>query len=293
MRFRLECIECIVRQARRTAERCTSDPACRLAIIKETMRRLCADPLDRSPAEHSLAAYTAAMELSGAADPFRESKREQNAAALAMYPALRARVAGSPDPLRIAAKLAVAGNVVDLGVGLAFDVREEVEKVLDGALAVDHFAHFREELASARTLLFLCDNCGEIVFDKLFIETMRARLPALRVFAAVKGAPIINDATLDDAAAAGLAEAAEVVSTGCACIGAPRGVVAPPLAGLLDSCDLIIAKGQGNFETAGGPPRPMYFLLKAKCPCVAEELGVRFGDVVFMRRPAPPRAPEA
>ncbi len=287
MRFRLECIECIVRQARRTAERCTSDPARRLAIIKETMRRLCADTLDRSPAEHSLVAYAAAMELSGAADPFRESKAEQNAIALDMYPALRERVMRSPDPLRTAAKLSVAGNVIDLGVALTFDVRDEVEKVLRGTLAVDHFARFGEELASARTLLFLCDNCGEIVFDKLFIETMRAHLPALRVFAVVKGAPIINDATLDDAAAVGLAEAAEVVSTGCACIGAPRGVVGPRVAELLDSCDLVIAKGQGNFETSGGPPRPMYFLLKAKCPCVAEELGVRFGDVVFMRRPAP------
>ena len=287
MRARLDCVECIVRQARRTAELCTPDPALRLAIVKETMRRLCADPFDRSPAEHSLAAYAAAAELSGVSDPFRESKAEQNATALAMYPRLRARAAGSPDPLLTAAKLAIAGNVVDLGVGLAFDLNEEIAKVLDGVLAVDHFARFEEELAAARTLLFLCDNCGEIVFDRIFIEAMRARFPELRVFAAVKGAPIINDATLEDAAAVGLAEAAEVVSTGCACIGAPRGAIAPRLAELLDSCDLVIAKGQGNFETAGDPPRPMYFLLKAKCPCVAEELGVRFGDVVFMRRPAP------
>ncbi len=284
MRVRLECLECIVRQARTTAERCTPDAELRARIVKETMRRVSADALDRSPAEHSLAAYTVAAELSGVPDPFLADKDEQNAHALAMCEELRARIACAADPLHTAAKMSVAGNVVDLGVGLAFDVRREIEKVLSGELAVDHFARFAAELAAARTLLVLCDNCGEIVFDKLFIEAIRARAPGLHVTAVVKGAPIINDATLREAAAVGLGDAAEVVSTGCACIGAPPRDVDPHVVELLRSCDIVVSKGQGNFETVSDLPRATYFLLKAKCPCVADELGVRFGDVVFMRR---------
>jgi damage-control phosphatase, subfamily I len=283
MKIRLDCIECIVRQARMTAERSTADPALRLRIVTETMRRVLAAPLVRSPAEHSLAAYATAAELSGVADPFLASKDEQNAHALAMYDELRDRVARAADGLRTAAKLAVAGNVVDLGIGLAFDVRAEIEKVLAGELAIDDFAAFARELGAARTLLYLCDNCGEIVFDKLFIAAMRARFPALRVTAVVKGAPIINDATLREADRVGLAEAAEVVSTGCACIGAPLRDIDPRIAERMRASDLVVSKGQGNFETASDLPRPIYFLLKAKCPCVADELGVRFGDVVFMR----------
>jgi uncharacterized protein with ATP-grasp and redox domains len=253
-------------------------------ILKEVMRRLIDDPLTASPAEVSQAAYDVAMELSGVADPYREEKARYNEFALGMYGELKERVRRAGDPLRTAAKLAVAGNVIDLGIGIAFDVRQEIERVVGGDFAVDHFERFRRELREAGTLLYLCDNAGEILFDRIFLEEIVAVRPALAVTAVVKSGPIINDATLEDAEAVGLAGRVRVIPCGAAVIGTPYRRVNEEVRGLLRSCDLVVGKGQGNFETTSGFPRPLYSILKAKCPCVADELGVEHGDVAFVRR---------
>ena len=278
------CLECVVKQARTAAEFSTTDPRLRERIVKEAMRRLAADSLDRSPAECSMPAYEAAAELSGVSDPFAQQKRSHNELIVAMYDELRDVVRSSPDPLHTAAKLAVAGNVIDLGVVGRFDIRQEIGEVLAGAFAIDHFERFRRELERAATLVALCDNAGEIVFDKLFLETLRDARPSLDVVAVVKSGPIINDATAEDADAVGLSEVARVVASGSAVIGTPYRSVSDEVRRLLRESDLVVSKGQGNFETASSFPRSVYFMLKAKCSCVAEELGVGFGDVVFLHR---------
>ena len=223
------------------------------------------------------------MRLTGAADPFAQSKREQNQAALEAYPSLKDIVARADDPLHTAAKLAAAGNIIDLGTMAGFDVGAEVSRVLAGSFAVDHYTVFRRELAAAPSLLYLCDNCGEVVFDRLFLETIHALYPQVALTAVVKSGPIINDATLRDARDVALDRAARVVASGGALIGTPYREVSPEVRELLRTSAIVIAKGQGNFETSSALPRTMYFILKAKCPCVASELSVDFGDVVFLR----------
>ncbi len=283
MKLRIECLECVVKQARTTARRCTDDVRLQQRILQEVMRRLSTDTLDRSPAEHSMPAYEVASELSGVADPYEEEKRRYNELAIGLYPELKERIRRSDDSLRTAAKLAVAGNVIDLGIGISFDIEQEIAQVLAGTFAVDHFNRFREELPQARSLLYLCDNAGEIVFDRLFMEELVATYPSLDVIAVVKGGPVINDATLADAEFVGLTGVVRVISCGFAVVGVPYGRVTEEVRQLLRSSDLVVGKGQGNFETTSDYPRPIYSILKAKCPCVADELTVEFGDVVFFR----------
>lgn len=284
MKIKTNCLECIIRQTRKVAERCTRDPDRVMAILQETMRQLAAEKLDRSPAFHTNTPYHTATAMTGVADPFAEDKRHQNALVLAMADDLRGLIRGSGDPLRTAAKLAVAGNVIDLGIIQDFNLRHEIDKVLREDFARNDYDSFASELPNAKTLLYLCDNAGEIVCDRLFMEALRSHHPDLSICAVIKSGPIINDAMAEDAETVGLHDVARVIPCGGPYCGTPYSLVTQEVRNLLDSADLVISKGQGNFETLSDIPRPIYFMLKAKCPSVAEELGIQYGEVVFLKK---------
>jgi len=181
-------------------------------------------------------------------------------------------------------RLAATGNVIDLGIGVAFDIEREVEKALETPFAVDDFAKFEEDLKRARKLLYIGDNAGEIVFDKVLIEEIH-KVGDYQVIFVVRGGPCINDALREDAEEVGMDEVAKVIDTGSDGIGIPWKEVSEEFREAFLEADLRISKGQGNFETLNGRPEPIYFVLKAKCEAVARELGVRYGDVVFKRHP--------
>ena len=279
-----QCFECALKQARTTAQYVTDDENLITAVLQETARRVAEASTSLSPAEFSMAAYDSVRERLGVLDPYLEQKKKFNAVAVGLAERLQERITRSSDPFRTAALLAAAGNVIDLGIGIVFDIETEIERVLREGFAVDHLEAFRKELAGSRTLLYCLDNAGEVVFDRLFVEEILRSFPSLRVTALVKGGPIINDATLDDAREAGLDDLLEVKTTGTAAIGVPLGSVNEETRRLLSESDLILSKGQGNFETLDSLERPFYVLLKAKCRCVAEALGVGEGEVVFMLR---------
>lgn len=288
MRAVLDCIPCILRQGLNTARLATDDPEVQREILDRIMRELICTPLVGTPGDHSNVAYRVVREVTGVEDPYYELKRKYNRIALELYPRLKEIVASSEDPLHTAVKLAAAGNVIDLGIGVKFDVEREVEDVLRAPFSVDHFPGFKEELERARKLIYIGDNAGEIVFDKVLIEEIRKG--GCDVTFVVRGGPCINDALREDAEEVGMEEVARVVDTGSDGIGIPWKDVSEEFREEFLEADLRIAKGQGNFETLSERQEPVYFVLKAKCEAVARELGVRYGDLVFKRHPAaPPR----
>ena len=266
-------------QAYNTAVQCSDDPAVVRAILDEALRRYVGCPLDLTPGEHSQVAFETCRELTGVEDPYLEAKREANAAAMALYPSLRERLTASADPLRDALLLAVAGNIIDMGIAQEYDLIEDIVKQVERGFDLGDLDGFRAAQAEAKTILYLGDNAGEIVFDRLLIE----QLSPARVTLAVRGAPVINDATLVDARAVGLHEIVEIIDNGSDAPGTILEDCSQDFIRRFTEADLILAKGQGNFETLSDDPRDIFFLFKAKCPVIAACVGLPIGTHVLAR----------
>ena len=278
MKATLDCLECFMKQALRAARIATDDEAVHRQLLEEAGAGLAGLDLRRSPAVLSQYIYERNASLSGKADPYLEMKRDQNALALGLEADLRAMVRASEDPLDTALHVAAAGNVIDLGTMHAddIDVHAALEQVMRDRFAVDHSDAFRESLARCGDLLYLLDNAGEIVFDKILIEEL---LRHTRVTAVVKAGPILNDALMEDAVAVGLAGVCPVIDCGGAYIGAPLELVPGWFLERMRAADVIVGKGQGNYETIDDFPGDVFLILRAKCEVVARHMGVRLGQV--------------
>ena len=281
MKSRPGCIPCIMKQAYNTAIRATGDQHRIIEILNAAADHVKTIDMDCTPADNSNFVYEATERLTGVADPYGAEKKRYNDICLDMVPSLRRRIEYSIEPLHDAIKTALLGNIIDLGIGMTFDLDHEVEEVFRNPLAVDDYVAFRELLESGRKrILYLGDNAGEIVFDKLLIEELYHDHDVTYV---VKSGPIINDATMDDADYVGMTGIVTVIETGSNGIGVKWSEASDAFKEQFASADLIISKGQGNFETVNDCAGTIFFLLKAKCDFVAEELGVKLGEVVFKK----------
>ena len=280
MKVRLGCIPCILKQAHNVACLSTDNPDIRRRILDRVMAALQTSSLERSPAEESDVAYRLAAELSGNADPYRNEKHRFNEQVMAMYDELARLAAEADEPLHAVVKLAIAGNMIDLGIEHPFDVEADLRSALGLSLAIDDYARFAREAAQARRLLYVADNAGEIVLDKLLIETMGVD----EVTVAVREIAIINDATVTDARQVGLDRIAKVITTGHRGIGAPPACWGDAFRDAWDRADVVVSKGQGNFETLDEVEGNVFYLLKAKCEYVADELGVACNGIVLAHR---------
>ncbi len=212
------------------------------------------------------------------ADPYREIKSRDMTAALRLEPLLRRFAGSGPDALLRVLKVSATGNVMDSALYGDLDIESCVKEELDKPFALCDLDAFRTDLREARTVLIIGDNAGEAVFDKVLADRLaRGR----DVIFAVRARPIINDVTADDARFIGMDAHATIVSTGCAAPGTVLDSCSEEFLTLFDRADLVVSKGQGNFEALSEAPRKLYFLLKAKCPKIAHELNVEVGDYVF------------
>jgi len=213
-------------------------------------------------------------------DPYKEVKKQSNDLVLAMYPELKNTVFNSVNQFDSALRLAIAGNIIDFGISNDYDLQGTIDKVLNSNFAIDDSIELKQELLKAKMVLYLGDNCGEMVFDKLFIETMMHP----NLIYAVRGAPVINDATLDDAKYVGMDIVADLISNG---YDAPSTILEHCSAEFLEvfnRADVIISKGQGNLEgLLGKTKKEVYFLLMVKCDVIADALGVKKGDFVVSK----------
>ena len=283
MNSKPECIVCLFKQALNTAKVVTEDPAVHLEVLRRLTPRVAGATLDQTPALLSRPAYEVVSEVTGVSDPYRELKQETNRLALQMLPLLWEQVVRIPDPLDAALRAAAAGNIIDLGIGgHVFDIERDVTRMMGAPLAVSELAAFRDELGTGRKLLYLGDNAGEIVLDRLLVEEILRT--GTEVVYTVKSGPIINDATMEDARVSGMTSLVEVIETGSDHIGVNWDAISDDFRRAFEAADVIVSKGQGNFESCCDVRANLYFLLKAKCRVVAEELGAEEGQVVFKRR---------
>ena len=224
-------------------------------------------------------------ELVGNDDPYRDLKKQHNRFALELYDLLEPTVHSTEDPLETAVRLAIAGNIIDLGVKTSIS-DSDIHKTINDSLTAPFDEAMVEQLRSdtecAQNILYLADNAGEIVFDRLLIE----QLPTEKVTVVVKGKPIINDATMDDAEFVGLTKIVEVIDNGSDAPGTILETCSQSFRDRFEDADLVIAKGQGNYETLSDLDKNIFFVLKAKCPVIAEHIGCEIGDMILCRNPS-------
>ena len=281
MKTTLDCIPCLFRQALETARMFSKDPTVHERLLKDVLG-WCRDMDMNKPAPvMGQRIHRRLRRLTGLKDPYRSAKDAQNKMALSLLPALRRELARSGDRLGLAARMAIAGNIIDMGAygdiglkGVHKAVQHALAEPLRGGLPA-----FRLAAKKARSILYLADNAGEIVFDRLLIEELGPE----RVTVAVRGNPVLNDAVLADARAAGLHNLARVIDNGSDAPGTLLEETSPEFKALFKTADLVIAKGQGNYETLSEAPRRVYFLFKAKCPVIAGRAGVALGAQVLAR----------
>lgn len=284
MRSSLECLPCLVRQAMEAARRASRDEAETEALLRKIMKRLSRMDFGDSPPAVARGIHRLIRRATGVDDPYGREKARFNAMALELLPSFEKTIASSPDPFAAALRLSVAGNVIDLGAKGDLTEREAfdaVARALEEPLAGD-LEGFRAAALSAKRILYLADNAGEIVFDRPLLRA----LPAGGVTVAVRGRPVINDAVMADAVAAGIADIVPVIDNGSDAPGTILRDCSPSFRKAFRSADLIIAKGQGNYETLCDVDAPLWFLFKVKCATVAGHCGMEIGTHAVISRQA-------
>ena len=282
MRSYLDCIPCFVRQSLEAARLVTSDEQICEQVVRRVLILAAEMDLNQSPPAMGGEIHRVIRQVTGKDDPYKEIKQKFNALALRLYPDMKRLIAASARPLETAVRLAIAGNIIDFGVSSSLktaEVEETIENSLKADFDMSGFEDFSAAVKEAEEILYLCDNAGEIVFDRLLIE----QLPREKITCAVKGSPVINDATMEDAVIAGLTEVVEVIENGSDNPGTIPKACSENFRSRFDRADLVIAKGQGNYETLSDVDKNIFFVLKAKCPVIAWHLGCQVGTMVLRK----------
>ena len=277
MKTYLDCIPCFVRQALEASKMATRNKAKQEKTLRKVLSELGKTSLEgKIPSDIAHKVHLIIRKVTGNNDPYKRLKDEYNRKALGMYPELKRRVAKSKDRLLAATKLAIAGNIIDFGPGSEFDLEKTIEEVLIQDFAINHFNQFRKALQKSEKIVYLGDNAGEIVFDRILLEELKDK----EITFVVKGGPIINDATLEDAKFACIDKIAEIktISNGEPGTGPKRN--SKKFINLLERADVVISKGQGNYEALSEVKANIFFLLKVKCSAIARDIGVKIGGIV-------------
>lgn len=275
MQTSLDCLVCFIRQARSTGKLATDDPAAQRLLIDEAGKYLATVDPKRSPPENAVRLYAIMADVLQSADPFARVKQESNTFGLSIRDDMAARIADSPDPLRAAIRVAIGGNIIDYAAQHVFDVEDTMNTCLTREFVLDDYPVLQQALQGDgdHELLYLCDNCGEIVFDGLLIRQLQAQ--GCRVTAAVREHPIINDATMEDARTCGLDKVCPVITNGTGCPGTPLTDCSEEFQHHFRAADIIISKGMGNYETLSEEKAPIFFLFTVKCSQVARHVSER------------------
>ena len=279
MRTYLECIPCFVRQGLEALREVCPDEGRIDRILRRVLTEIAGFEPAQSPPELARAIHGLIRRELGDTDPYLRIKQRSTRQALEVMPEVRRRIERSDRPFHAAVRFAVAGNILDFALaGLWHPDRLGETLARAESQPMDEAAVDRLERAvtGAGTILWLADNAGETVFDRLLIE----RLSGPRVVYAVKGGPIINDATLADAREAGLDRVADLVDNGSDAPGTVLSLCSDRFREAFARADLVIAKGQAQFETLNEADREVHFLTQIKCPVIGRHHGYAVGDWV-------------
>jgi uncharacterized protein with ATP-grasp and redox domains len=281
MKTFLDCIPCLIRQSLDAARLAAPDQTIHARMLHEVLETAKEVDLHQPPPAMAQRFLRRVRELTGESDPYRELKASFNRRALKQYPEFQDQVKRSASPMETAVRLAIAGNVIDLGANRGLTQRQVHDTVLDAMSAPlgKDVKRFSDAVSQADNILYLGDNAGEIVFDRLLIEQISPE----KVTFVVRGAPAGNDATMVDAEASRITEMVEVIDNGSDAPGTLLHDCSQAFRERFEKADLVIAKGQGNYESLSEAEKDIWFLLKAKCSVIARDLRCEVGSLILRR----------
>lgn len=286
MKVYYECAPCFLRQAREALDMATTDDELKLEIMVE-LTQIVGESFQKGAVSNKIGTriHRTIKKQSGNEDPYQIHKEKCNQIAQQFLPAIQ-KLLKEDNSLKNYLKAAITGNIIDFGaLGLERDLESLIVETMEKGLAVDHSDLLEEELNKADRVLYLVDNIGEIIFDKLLIEKIRDDYQ-VEVTVAVKEKPILNDAGIPDALDIGLDEVAELTTIGTDSIGVIYEDFSPEFRKMFHETDMIIAKGLGNYEgldEVEPDEKPIFCLLNAKCRPVSLNIGAEVGDNVVLK----------
>lgn len=275
METELDCIPCFVRQALEAVKMVTNDRSKQEMVLREVLLKLSKTSFDGPPTEIAHVVHGIVKRVADNTDPYKEVKKKSNEKALELYPKLKKMVQNSDNRLLTAVKLAIAGNIIDYGPSSKFDINKTIEEVLSQNLEINDFEKFEQMLSKAKNIIYLGDNAGEIVFDRVLLEEM----PDKKITFFVRAEPILNDATIDEAREVGIDKLADIMKISVDHEGMDRN--SEEFINFLREVDMVISKGQGNYEALSDRKAGVFFLLKVKCPAVANHINAKVGSTVL------------
>lgn len=290
MKTYLSCIPCFFQQVLQAGEMAGLSQTQIKDIMNSVGDELKHFSMQETPPSMAKKIQKMLAESIGNRDPYKKVKDQSNEKALSVYPELKRIVAESDDKLLTAVELACAGNIIDYGVfNSGLDVTKEIMDIIgqeNESIAHENselFAYkdFTEKLASISSMIYIGDNTGEIVFDRVLIETIAEQYPSVKIYFATRGKPILNDCLVEDAYACGLDKTAEIVSSGVGSPGLILDDASDEFKELFFNADMIISKGQGNYEALSGTEAPIFYLLITKCKVIAQDIGSEIRDLIL------------
>lgn len=279
MKTYLDCYPCFLKQALGAARRAGASEELQQEILLTVMNDLQSLPSGVTPPEMAYKIHKSVRQKTNTIDPYKQAKDQATQEALALYPELKNKVRTASDPLEMAVRIAIAGNIIDLGVTDDYDIKATLDRVLTQSFAINDLPALRKQIEECSSILYLADNAGETVFDRILIEQVDK--PVTYV---VKAGPIINDATREDAIAAGIDQVTELIDNGSQAPGTLFEQCSESFLHRFQQAELIIAKGQANYESLSEYSAPLFFLLQAKCNVIARDLGVIETDIILKQQ---------
>ena len=290
MKTYIDCIPCFFDQALKAARMAGANQKMKKKIVDEISIRLPEFSLSSSPSEFGRDIYALVKKITKKKDPFKKAKQKSTKLTLQIYGSLKKKVAMAHDPLLMAVELAIAGNIIDFGLNRSVNIKKEIAIILrkeSRAIKKEktklfNYPAFKSSIKRARTILYIGDNVGEATFDRILIEEILRQDAKKKIAYAVKEKPIINDVLMEDARACGLHKIANVISSGVDAPGTIISLCNKEFLKVYREVDMIISKGQGNFETLSEEKMPIFFLFMAKCPVAARDVGCAIGDIILL-----------
>lgn len=283
MKISRECIHCLARQAVEIAEEATSSIAIQEEIIKRSLKELSEIDFNETAPEIAFRMHQHAKNITGINDPYARLKKQYNEIAKEIYETILKEkwLDKAEDRFDMACRLAIAGNIIDFSVGLKLE-QSDIIKSVEDSVKHDIFgtgtAALKEAVEKSKNIMYVADNSSEIIFDKFLLEN----LPVNKVTYVVKGGPIGNDATMEDAVSTGVVDMVKVIDNGHSAQGTVIKACSDTFRSEFSKADLIISKGQANFETLSDiKDKTIFYLLRAKCSSVAAAIGCKQMDYVL------------
>ena len=283
MRTYLECIPCFFKQAIEAGRLITGNEIIHKELIDEVAKLVPEFSLNSTPPEMAYHIHRVVKKRFGDRDLYKEIKEKSNRMALELYPKLKEKVDKSSNRLLTAVEIAIAGNVIDYAAENRLNIEDEIENLfkkdfVDVGKTVFQYDNFRNDLMKTNEVLYLADNAGEVVFDRVLIEEFCHEKEVTYV---VRERPVINDALQEDAKACGIDKIARIISSGVESPGTILKYCSKEFMEIFNKAEFIISKGQGNYEALSNTKSGIYFLFRAKCPVIARHAGAEVGDIVL------------